>query len=418
MGDATSAVDYCSGSGRRRLMPDPKYDPKYDLKYGPKSAASPSYYYNGAEDLLAYQMVQLQNQGKEGADELIKHGADGLVNIQQDSYKKLSAEEQVKMLLKEQEEMYGMYPSLGPDARDYHIQAYALKEFGRECNKISSVEDPMVREKYCFENMMRRGGCVWHPRKTGEGFCGVDLYATKARSYWSPATKAPVTQRTSTTVPVDEEILEQEFESTDLAGSSTAQHASCYGQIFSDRRLQEQPPRTAQDDDLARMELRSSELSLRYADVKNSNSRATRQARQLSEKYVQGIRSYKECVDKLKRNHACGDLLGGMLTELSSARVDPDRKVLSFFKCDDATAAILEEAICALEGAIIPSLFPAECPSDVPAKEIIVLWGYGPTKNKKSYGGAKSAMFEAKGAPAATRFDAIMNGAVNFIAAR
>jgi len=95
-----------------------------------------------------------------------------------------------------------------------------------------------------------------------------------------------------------------------------------------------------------------------------------------------------------------------------------DSKVLSFFKCDDATAVILEEAICALEGAIIPSLFPAECPSDVPAKEIIVLWGYGVKVEKKSYGGAKSAMFESKGLPAATRFDAIMNGAVNFIAAR
>merc|ERR1711898_62371 len=159
------------------------------------------------------------------------------------------------------------------------------------------------------------------------------------------------------TVPVDEEILEKEFESTDLAGSNTAQHASCMGQIFSGRRAQEQPPRTAQVDDVARMELRSSERSLRSADVKNSNSRATRQARQLSEKYVQGVHSYKVCVDKLKRNHACGDLLGGMLTELSSTVVDSE--VLSFFKCDDATAVILEEAICALEGAIIPSLFPA-----------------------------------------------------------
>jgi len=303
-----------------------------------------------------------------------------------------------------------------PDARwDYQLRVYAEQKF-RSCHKINEIEDEDQKEKYCFEAMVNRKGCVWHPGPTGEGKCDVDIYALSKREHWSPITKAPVTQRASTTVPMDEATLEKEFKPADLAGSNTEHHASCMGQIFSRRLAQEQPPRTAQVDDLARMELRSSERSLRSADVKNSNSRATQQARQLSESYVLGVRSYKACVEILKGDHACGDVLGEMLTELEGTVVDS--KVLSFFKCDDAMAVILEEAICALEGAILPSLFPAECPSDVPAKEITVLWGHGSTVEKKSYGGAKSAMYKSKGLPAATRFDAIMNGAVNFIAAR
>merc|ERR1711904_711766 len=132
----------------------------------------------------------------------------------------------------------------------------------------------------------------------------------------------------------------------------------------------------AQVDDVARMELRSSERSLRSANVKNSNSRATQQARRqlskweeaLARGYAQDVSEFRACAWDLKSKNPCRDLLNAMLTELSSTVIPVDRKVLSFFKCDYATAEInpesdklvwksqfLEEAICALQNNIIPS---------------------------------------------------------------
>merc|ERR1712159_353074 len=130
------------------------------------------------------------------------------------------------------------------------------------------------------------------------------------------------------------------------------------------------------------------------------------------------MQGYENCAKYTQSTTTCDTLLSNMLSELESADIVMDDKVRTFFKCDDSLAAILHEAICSLENSLTPSLFPAECPSDVPVKEILMLWGLGISEKVRttSFGGAKTALYEHKGVPAATRLDTMMNGAAEYIA--
>merc|ERR1711907_211385 len=196
----------------------------------------------------------------------------------------------------------------------------------------------------------------------------------------------------------------------------TEHEAACMAAVIGSglgRRAQEQ---TGQVDDLALTKLRP--ITPSRPSEKLSKLTKTREVRRkLSTTQlaviVPLIKQYKSCTASIKAANQCDTLLEEFLLELGDF-TSVDDKVRAFFKCDDSLVAVLHEAICALHGAIIPSLFPAECPSDVPAKEILMLWGIAtPVSNIKtrSFGGAKTALYEKKGLPAATRLDAMMNGA-------
>merc|ERR1712159_207553 len=202
-----------------------------------------------------------------------------------------------------------------------------------------------------------------------------------------------------------------------------------------ERRALYEPEQTGQVDGLALAELRPITRSLPSVEEKLSRSAtrklspvralqnsltmtSTADASDSLRTFTDRMQAYEGCVKQWQSTYTCDSLLSDMLSELERYHIVMDDKVRTFFKCDDSLAAILHEAICSLENSLTPSLFPAECPSDVPAKEILMLWGlgYGQKVRTTSFGGAKTALYEHKGVPAATRLDTMMNGAAEYIA--
>merc|ERR1712167_515435 len=121
------------------------------------------------------------------------------------------------------------------------------------------------------------------------------------------------------------------------------------------------------------------------------------------------------CENAVSNSGALCNLALESLKEQLSPGDDP--LVVAFYKCDGSLTKVLQAAVCDIASSLSPGTLRApECPTDLKAKKVYLIWGTGVSADIKRHGGAKTTLYNEKGAPAASRLDTLMNGAVDFLA--